>query len=196
MPLIRAAAIAAVLCIAAPAWSQDLTLAQADAAYVRGDYAAAERAYLALRDASGRRSGTNTVEYATLLAKQANVYREEERFDLGVPMAEWAVSIMNGLLGFDDRGSAFAYATLATMYRVQGRDAEKQFSGRADGFMWQSLKLVERTRGADIDDIAALLFIYSTVFHENARDVEGDDLDDRLRALGYGAGRLTHTTRR
>ena len=196
MPFIRAAAITGALLVSAPAWSQALTLAQTDAAYVRGEYATAERAYVALREASERRAGISTVEYATLLAKQANVYREQERFDFGVPMAEWAVSIMNGLLGFDDRGSAFAYATLATMYRVQGRDAEKQFSGRADGFMWESLKLLERTRGADIDNIAALLFIYSTVFHENARDVEGDDLDDRLRALGYGAGRLTHTTRR
>ena len=194
--MIRATILAVVLAVAGTASATAATLLEADTAYLRGDYTVAERDFQALREASASKSGEQTVEYATLLAKQANVYREQQRYDLGVPMAEWAVSVMNGLLGFDDRGSAFAYATLATMYRVQGYEAEAYFAERSDKFMWQSLKLLERERRADSDEIAALLFIYSTVFHENARDVEGDDLDIRLRALGYGDGRLTYTTRR
>ena len=174
LPALCVAIVAPHACAQPGRW--ETFVAAGDEAYQRGDYAEAEKSWLAaLKEAQNFRPedprlGASLNDLAMLYATQGK-YAEAE------PLYNRALAIAEEALGPEDPAVAACLGNLAGLYRTQGKYAEAEpLSNRA-------LAIVEKARGPEHPDVAESLNNLALLYFEQGKYTEAEPLYKRALAI-------------
>ena len=146
-------------------------------AYGRGDFAEAEKQWLAARSA-GERFGSQDPRLAATLSNLAELYRSQGRYSEAAELNQRALSIWEKDLGkTDDPIVAQALNSLALTYGAQGRTSE------AEPLLKRSLAIREKVLGPEHPAVAESLENYSALLRKSNRESEAAAMEERAKAI-------------
>ena len=155
-----------------------------EAAYQQGNYAEAERQFVAaLKEAE--RFDREDPRLATSLNNLAAVYKAQGRDAEAEPLYKHALAIDEKILGPDHPSFARDLNNLAELYRIQGRYA------KSEPLIKRSLAILEVAFGSDHPDLAFVLNNLALLYLAQSRYAEAEPLFKRALAImekAFGPG--------
>ncbi len=145
-------------------------------AYEQGDYAEAEKQWLAgLREAE--KFGEQDPRYATSLNNLAGVYRTQGRYAQAEPLYQRSLAIKEKALGPEHPAVATGLNNLAALYIAQGKYTE------AEPLYQRALLVLTRAVGPEHPHVATMLENYARMLRVLNRHDEAEKMEARAQAI-------------
>lgn len=146
-------------------------------AFDRGDYAEAEKQWLAAR-ADAEKLGVQDARLAATLSNLAELYRNQGKYPEADELNRRALEIWGKNLDKpDDPNVAQALNSLALTYGAQGRYSE------AEPIFKRSLAIREKVLGPEHPAVAESLENYSALLRKLNRESEAAAMEERAKAI-------------